>query len=490
MIASFELGKNKIFAVLMEGETVIHRFSVDVKSLDGSRIGDPEECAAALRENLAQLEDKVKQCIFTVPMSMVVSREMNAPKNLSSKNMVSFVGTNLQSLVEINEDEYVAECVYLDKTGDTDVILGIAMRRDNIERCLTVAKLCKLKCVRIDLRVNALHQYMKRSAMLGDRACMAVRVSGSSAEICLFEENRMFNRIVELEAGTDQDTDSLLKNWAVSFNDSIIAAGEKTEKTESLIDKLETLRNFQIGRNRQKPVDNIYFYGDTADVQMDDVQRSMGVQVHEMAALEDMPYIVAIAAAGFGNDDLNLLSAFHQNTHKEKQQRGFLIQIAGVAAVFFVISLAATGILAWNNSHMERKIAEMQSYMTASDTAAKIKEAQSISRQLTAQSQYNEVLKEFNEALETQFRYRSTYIEGVLQVAQTYGVTVDYYDYSDGTLNMTCAAPDSSVAAMYSKTIEESGWASEVTFVGYEKDQKENGSDYAFTIRGTVKETQ
>lgn len=487
MTITLEIGHRVLRAAAVERGQILKCFRIEAPSVEGGQIVSPEETGKTLKKALLEQNIGVKTCKFLLPSSSAVIREIQVPK-IVGKNTGSYVRTQFSAIMEVREDD-LTDYISTVPGEDSDIVLGVLVRRQVAEQLLRTAAAAGLVCKNIGLRTDALRNFVSTKNIPADEAYIAAVVENDLAYIHLMEGKSLFVRIAQLNRQSSGEADSFLKDWAVSFNSALTAAEEQSSVIPSFAEQIESIINFQYSRNRTRPVKKVYLYGEADEHMRQEVADRLQLPVLFLSGPEELPYVIVKGASLPGREgEINLLDAMKRKSPKSLRGRRNAAVFAGIMVLLLAAELL-TGIgLQALNTNTVNKMDEIQMELNGKEfqeESAKAKEAEQL---LKEQKQYNQLLKQYNSAFDKALRFNSSYIGGIYRQASARGVEIEYCDFADGILSITGTAADSSVAAKFAGDLEEQKIVREVSFEGYEKKQDSSSGSYKFKLTGTARE--
>lgn len=486
MIIVIDLGHREIRAAVMDGNKVVKCFRAGTAGISGSSLGDMESSANEIKEALVKNNVTARKCRIVIPSSAAVIREMLVPR-VVEKDIQGYVRTQFSGMMQIN-DKDVIQFLITAEDDEFITVLGFVIPSFLVEQCVKLAALAGMKCQRVELRMNALRKYLSRQDISSEEAYMVAMLENGRAEINLIEKSKLFVRTVELSKSAGNDSDNLLKNWAMSFNDALVTAPEQSDWTESFGQQIDTIINFQLTRNREMPVRKVYICGEVDERLQTDVSRRIQLPVEFLKEESKLPYIYAVGA-GLETDpehDFDLVAAIRKKSPQEiRIVRRYTI-FGCLMAVIFAAQIVLGMVIGFGNDLTENEIDTIQAYLTDPEINEKADMAMDVEKVLKEQQLYNQILMLFNQEFDQAFRFQSSYVEGVYQQGQFQDISFEYISFQEGKLSIVGYAPDSFRAAEFASALESSRVAAEVSFQGYEKNYQNPGSKYKFQVTGVI----
>lgn len=222
-------------------------------------VQDVEKLATFLRSELPLNE--VKSCGFVLPDSCAIFKEITLPK-LKKKAVNTAVYAKLLSELHGDKDvviDYVTQSDDSEKGGMLSLLCTI-VRKETIRSTLELASKLGLKCEEIDLRFSALRKYLAERGFISVSPIIVANITPAQAEVNLFEGNRAYVKTAAISK--KEDTDGLLKDWALSYNDTMLEERQDNDQIVEIVGKqIWNLLQFQLSRNSSNPVTSIYIYG-------------------------------------------------------------------------------------------------------------------------------------------------------------------------------------------------------------------------------------
>lgn len=487
MTIILEIGHRVIRAAAVEKGKILKCFRIETPSAENGQVISCEEAGKSIRKAMLEQNISAKVCKFLLPSTASVIREIQVPK-IIGKNTDSYVRTQFSAIMEVREGDLVD---YLPTTqGDAnDTVLGFLVRRPTAELLLKTASAAGLTCKCIGLRTNALQNFIRTKKIPRDEAYITAGIENNLASIHLFEGKSLFVRIAELNRQSSQEADSLLKDWAVSFNSALTAADEQSSYAPSFAEQIESIINFQYSKNRRKPVKNVYLYGEADEELRGELSRILQRPVLLLDDEKELPYVtVKGASMASGDREINLLNAMRKKSPQIRRGRRNMAVFAGIMVFLLAAELLiGIGLQALNQRTVDR-MDRVQQELTGKEFKEEYTGAKRTEQILKEQKQYNQLLKQYNKAFDKALRFNSSSLNGIYLLAAARSVNLEYCDYTDGVISITGNAADSSAAARFAGDLEEKDIISDVAFEGYEKKQDSQSGKYKFKLTGSVKE--
>lgn len=483
MTISIDLGQQKLFVTVMNQYTPQNCFTLET-GVERGKITNPTETAAALTKALKEKGIKAKTCIFVLPSTAVLLKEMAVPF-LKRESLLQLVRTNFSSFTEAG-GEFAVDYIPMEK-GENSTLMGVLIKKQFLTQCTTLAKLAGLRCTRIDIHPSAILRYRNIFGKGIEKPEILVHMSSNLAEIILIDRNTIFTRMVELTEETPQD--NLLKNWAMSVNDSLLSDQDDNHKRRTVVEQIRSISRFQLSRDGQRPVEIVSLYGEVEEELYREVEDVVdGVVMPLSSEKEQLPYLNAIGASRGGKSSFNLLDSLKQHSGSQiKASRLKLVMISIMALV--LAAEVGAGLAVWQeNERLKSEIKASDDYLNAPETKEDLRYAQYNQILYEEQRLYNNTLAYYQEQFEQEYRIGSKKVNAIYDQAAGYEVTIFYYEYKEGDLVLRCNAPDSTVAAEFAKSLQQQGIADEVSFAGYALEVGVVSPGYRFEVKAALRE--
>lgn len=468
-------------AVLAEQGGESQKFSLELPPFGESGLFEDMAASVKLvREALAENGVRDKKCALLLPNSLAESREFRVPR-LSRAETLDYIRTNYVDSIGLSEDRLL-DYIVVREEGDFCHVLAVSVRREVLRQCGEFSRGLGLRCVSVQLHASAAWKYMRQLQAGNDRAVLGIGLMEERMELMLYAGGRVFTR--EAEAGAKNTSEAnLLLDWAVSFNAT--AVEERTNVAASIADQVHSMEQFQLNRDRNNPVCELWLYGDATEKLMGEVADLLPELPVRMALGErDSLYVDLMGAAIREKNDLNLLQAARP---ARKATLSLRAELTKMLLAVLLVALAMAGVyggIYFKQAGVQRELDEVEAWISNQDHMTVVQQANTLRREIAVRRRYNDILKAFREQFEGQFRLDSGYLTQVRALAQSFSVTVEEFQYQDGTMTLQCAAPSSQSAAEYARALEQRGLAAGVLLKNY---TKENDSGlYNFTVEGQV----
>lgn len=253
MILSFEIGTDSVSIYTQEGgeRTAAAEISLPRATIDGGMIADTENVYRRISNELTDKGLHLRQCEFVFPDSAALTREITLPDVKDAKVMPLLKAQLEQALPDIAS--YVVDYIEFEPDEkDKRIMLAVMLPVKLVEQYMALSQRLNMKCVNMDLRFARLRRSVIHKA-LGE-AYIVVDLIPGEADVTLFEDDKVFVKSCPL-----LEQDNSLSEWGITF----AAVGQgSTEQANTLAGVVNGLVQFQTGRSRETPVENIYAAGE------------------------------------------------------------------------------------------------------------------------------------------------------------------------------------------------------------------------------------
>lgn len=250
-VLSIDIGTHSIKIVVAKHQSKIvnvekaFNIPTPLGSYSDGNIERAELIIESIKNSLDENKIKVKDVIFTVESSSVITREITLPvvKNEELESMVRF---EIEQYLPIDFNEYIIQYKILEEFKDIDAkklrILVAALPKEIVKAFFDLNRELKLKPIALDIHTNAVSKIFDIETKIGDEnyslneTVAVIDIGHSSINLNIINNGILeFNR--KIQSGGKHITDNIARSYNLSIEDAEVRKIENGDLELSL-DKL------------------------------------------------------------------------------------------------------------------------------------------------------------------------------------------------------------------------------------------------------------
>lgn len=331
-------------------------------------IKDIPRMATIINDELKARRMDDKEAVVTISSNLVIFKELHIPKAKTSAQLLTMVTNQMQHTMGIAEEYSISYSIageVQEEGAQALKILATACPFEVVDCFRKVFSMLSIALKSVSVSCNAISRIVlgdKRVA--GKMPMLVVQVDPNFVSLNLYENNQLsFARFASIDP-VDYDNSEDYVYEAVNEN-------------------IYRMIQFHKSRNPENPIQNVVFYGDTAEyIRLTNALEGMDISTSLLGVpnnisgyenIEFQAYANAIGAMFRGDKNIDRINLLETDSSAGKTDAGssFFIQLGG--AVVLSAAVVAAVYLGFSNTinNNDKKTAEIDAWMNAEEQVQK-----------------------------------------------------------------------------------------------------------------------
>ena len=452
-------------------------------------IKDIPKMATIINDELKSRKMDDKEAVITLSSNLVLFKELAIPKAKTNTQLLTMVTNQMQHTMGTGADYSVAYSIAGETQQEGNAalkILATACPFDIVDAFRKVFQMLSIQLKSVTVTCNAISRII-----LSDRKNMAkmpmlaVQVDPTFVSINLYEDGQLsFARFASIDP-TDYDNSEDYVFEAVNEN-------------------ITRMLQFHRQKNPQNPIQNVTFYGDTAEyirltnsLEGQDITTSLLGVPNNIAGYENIEFqsyanaIGAMFRSDKDKDRINLLET-DATQGKTDAGSGFFMQIGFT----LLLSCAVVGAvwLGFNNAinSDDNKCAEIDEWMNAPEQVAASAEVDATEAKIEMVQGFKSSLDQAVKNYDTKAVLRRADIEELSEAIVEAGGTLETYAFGDGNVELMISSlyeEGPNVPLEIVKAIDELDKYKNIEFTSYAQESDQAAQDDMASLAAASEES-
>lgn len=434
--------------------------------------------ASEIAEVLATLDIKDKDTIVCINSSLIINKELILPKQKNLKNTFG-VESMIQSNMNISNDYNISYQI-IGETKDANdnpmmKVIATACPQRLVDGYVRLFSHLGLTLKSINISNNCITRLVMHDSKLDDlMPLLLVQVDEDFLNINLYDESQLvISRFIKIEK-SDYNYD----------NDYV---------HQAIYDNIFQMIQFMDSRQNKKPIKEIMFYGKIPDfIALSNAISSFNTPCHIMGApnnvvtfceMEFAEYANAIGAFFRPRKELDHVNLLLSSSAKEKKSIGSYPIILGVS-VLAAVALVAGGTFALKsiNSSITSQTDSINNEISSPELSLRAAELQTKIIALEQVATYGENLSQAKQIFDYMPKIYTQVVDKLESELITGMNLVDDLSISEYAVSANFTCKNEGDPAAYVQKLVDQGYFQNVTFTGYEKDEKTDLYSFNLTM--------